>query len=317
LVELMRALLVCVLLCPALATASPRRWAIGEIRVEGELAPGERAALEERAWRALSLALPTDAWVAPHEAVVQAFAESPSLRGCAEDRCSLALGDRLGVERLVTVRLDRRGRDWTARLLAFAVDAAEVAGTLEVPCAGCDADALLDAFARAAAPLLRDERPRRLCTLTVTAAPGATVRVDTVPLGPAPFAHTVTAGRHTVAVDAGAAEVDCPAGAARAVALGSTARPRRWRLALGIGAALLALGSVAGLATAAAYHDRPACDDARCAYRYDATAGIAVGAVGVAAFGEATVLLLVTSRRSSPAVRASAATGGLGVAGEF
>jgi hypothetical protein len=331
----MRALVVLLLLWSALAAASPRRWAIGEIRVEGDFVPDERAAIEERTWRALTLALPTDAFLAPHESVARALTDAPGLRGCADDRCNLALGDRLGVERLITVRVERRGRDWTARLLAFAVDAAEVAGTLELPCAGCDADGLLAAFARAAAPLLRDERPRPLCALTVTAAPGATVRVDTVALGEAPFAHSVAAGRHTVAVDAPAAhaEVDCPAGGTRTVRLGA-ARPghgpsaRAWRLGLGVSAAVLATGSLAVLATTAAYHDRPACDGARCAYRYDATTGIALSAVGVAAFGAAALALLVTARRpasargsslagvaSSPMV--GPAAGGLALAGSF
>jgi hypothetical protein len=321
----MRALVLLLAVCPSLAVASPRRWAIGEIRVEGELAPEERAAVEERAWRALSLALPTDALLAPHESVARALAEAPSLRGCSEDRCSLALGDRLGVERLVTVRIERQGRDWTARLLAFAVDAAQVAGTLELPCAGCDVDALLLAFSRATAPLLRDERPRPLCALTVTAAGGATVGVDTVPLGAAPFAHSVAAGRHTVAVvdergrPAAAkaqVEIDCPAGGARTVHLEEprAARPsttRGWRLGLGAAAALLAGGSVAGLGTAAAYHDRPACDAARCAYRYDASAGIAVAAVGVAGFGAVAAALLATARRrQTPRAGAGSPTDG-------
>ncbi len=322
----MRALLVFLVLWPALAAASPRRWAIGEIRVEGDVGDAERPAIEERAWRALALALPTDAMVTPNEAVTQALAETPALRGCADDRCSLALGDTLHVERLVTARVERRGRDWTARLLAYAVDAAEVAGTLELPCTGCDVDGLLAAFARAAAPLLRDGKTRPLCLLTVQAPAGATVHVDTVALGTAPFAHTVAAGRHTVALDAPAAqaEIDCPAGSARTVRLGATAAPpparsraRAWKLGLGGVAAALALGSLASLATAAAYHHRDACDGGgRCAWRYDATTGIAVGAVGVAVFGGAAAALFATARRE-PALTIAPAPGGVAVGGRF
>jgi hypothetical protein len=335
----MRALVMLVALWPALAVASPRRWAIGEIRVEGEVADGERPAIEERAWRALTLALPTDALVAPHAAVAEALAEAPALRGCTDDRCSLALGDRLRVERLVTARVERRGRDWTARLLAYAVDAAEVAGTLELPCAGCDVDGLLAAFARAAAPLLRDGKMRPLCLLTVQAPPGTTVRVDTVALGTAPFAHTVAAGRHTVAADlpsapaeparsaapakpAEPAEIDCPDGGARTVRLSGPgpaprSRARAWKLGLGGAAAALALGSLAGLATAAAGHDRgEACDAGRCAYRDDATAGIALGAVGVAAFGAAAAVLFATARRDR-ALAIGATPGGVAVTGSF
>jgi hypothetical protein len=288
----------------SLASAAPRRWAIGEIRVEGDLDEAARAAVEERTWRALSLALPTDALLAPHDAVAGALAATPALRGCADDRCSLALGDRLSVERLITVRIERRGDGWTAHLLSFAVDAAQVAGTLELPCPGCSADALMDAFARAAAPLLRDERARELCTLTVTAPAGAAVSVDTVALGEAPFAHTVAAGRHTVAAAGAQAEIDCPAGAARTLRLGGSgnAARRQWQVGLGAGAVVLAAGSLAGLITAAAYQDRAACDG-RCAYRYDATAGIVLGAVGVAVFGAAAVALFATARR--PAARAA------------
>ncbi len=287
----------------ATALAAPRRWAIGEIRVEGDVDEAARAAVEERAWRALSLALPTDALLAPHDAVAAALAATPALRGCAEDRCSLTLGDRLSVERLITVRIERRHDGWTAHLLSFAVDAAQVAGTLELPCPGCSADALMDSFARAAAPLLRDERNRPLCTLTVAAPTGAAVSVDTVALGAAPFAHSVAAGRHTVAAAGARAEIDCAAGAARTVTLGAAAAgaTSRRTLALGLGAtaAGLAAGSLAGLVTAGAYDDRAACSG-RCGYRYDTTIGIALGAVGVAAFMAAAAALLVTARKPAP-----------------
>lgn len=308
------------------ASAAPRRWAIGEIRVEGDLDEAARAAVEERSWRALSLALPTDALLAPHDAVAAALAATPGLRGCADDRCSLALGDRLGVERLITVRIERRGDGWTAHLLSFAVDAAQVAGTLELPCPGCSADALMDAFAQAAAPLLRDERTRPLCTLTVTAPAGVAVSVDTVVLGDAPFAHTVAAGRHTVAAAGAQAEIDCAAGASRAVQLaGSGGSSRRtWQMGLGAAAVALAGGSLAGLITAAAYQDRAACDG-RCAFRYDATTGIVLGAVGVAVFGAAAAALFAIAHRpashaaaTGPRERALASpAGGLTLVGSF
>ena len=284
------------------ATAAPRRWAIGEIRVEGDVDAAARASVEERAWRALSLALPTDALLAPHDAVAAAFAATPALRGCAEDRCSLQLGDRLAVERLITVRIERRGDGWTAHLLSFAVDAAQVAGTLELPCPGCSADALMDNFAHAAAPLLRDERERPLCTLSVVAPAGAAVSVDTVALGDAPFSHTVAAGRHTIAAAGAQAEIDCAAGSARTVTLGGASAgggSSRRPLALGFGAtsAVLAAGSLAGLAVAGAYDDRAACSG-RCGYRYDTTVGIALGTVGVVVFTAGAIALLVTARKA-------------------
>ena len=316
------------------ASAAPRRWAIGEIRVEGDVDEAARASVEERAWRALSLALPTDALLAPHDAVAAALAATPALRGCAEDRCSLTLGDRLSVERLITVRIERRNDGWTAHLLSFAVDAAQVAGTLELPCPGCSADALMDNFARAAAPLLRDERDRPLCTLIVAAPAGASVSVDTVALGEAPFSHTVAAGRHTVAAAGAQAELDCAAGAARTVTLGAVAAgaTSRRTLMLGLGAtsAVLAAGSFAGLITAAAYDDRAVCSG-RCGFRYDTTVGIALGAVGVAAFTAAAVALLVVARKpaaaraslgaraftSPPAATVAPAATAFGLAGSF
>jgi hypothetical protein len=133
----------------------------------------------------------------------------------------------------------------------------------------------------------------------------------------------VAAGRHTVSVDApaGPAEVDCPDGGARTVSVAAAAprppsRARAWKLGLGGAAAALALGSLAGLVTAAAYHHRDACDGERCAYRYDATAGIALGAVGVAAFGGAAAALLAAARRE-PVVTIAPASDGVALVGRF
>jgi hypothetical protein len=81
-------------------------------------------------------------------------------------------------------------------------------------------------------------------------------------------------------------------------------------LALGATAGGLALGGVAGLGTAAAYHDRPACDGGRCAYRYDATAGLVVGATAAVLLGGAAVWLLVSAgwpTAASGTIRVSAA----------
>ena len=49
----------------SLLMAAPRHYAIGEIRVEGELDGNQRHDVEERAWRTLALLLPSDATLAP------------------------------------------------------------------------------------------------------------------------------------------------------------------------------------------------------------------------------------------------------------
>jgi hypothetical protein len=311
----MKALVI--LLLPSLLMAAPRRYAIGEIRLEGELDDAERRDVEERAWRTLGLLLPADATLAPDEAVKRALSEHAELRGCGDDRCNLALGDRLGVERLITLRIERHDEAWTARLLDYAVDAAQVAGTLEVPCRGCDVTALFDTLARAFTALLRSDRPHPLCTLKVASqpVPGA-VAVDAVPVGRTPFAHTIVAGRHTVTVEEerftrGQTEVDCPAGgtqemefrlsAERSMVVARPGRncrpPRRALLAAGSASSVLFGAAAAGLAVAAAYDGRAACDWPRCAFRYDTTTSISIAATAVVVFGAAGVTFLATGLR--------------------
>jgi hypothetical protein len=304
------------LLMPSRVAAAPRRYAIGEIRVEGDVAGAERRDVEERAWRTLALLLPADATLAPEDAVERALARVPELRGCGDDRCNLQLGDRLGVERLITLRIERRDEAWTARLLDYAVDAAQVAGTLEVPCRGCDVTALFDALGRAFASLVGSDVSRPLCRLAVASRPvAATVAVDAVPLGRAPWSHTIAAGRHTITVDEaqfarGQAEVDCPSGGVQDLAFtlsaersfavaheGHAMRPRRALVAIGATSAVLFGAAVAGLAVAGAYDGRPACEGPRCAFRYDTDPAVAVAAVAVVVFGAAGVSLLATGLR--------------------
>lgn len=311
---MMRALVI--LLLPSLVWAAPRRYAIGEIRVEGDLSALERHDVEERAWRTLALLLPTDASLAPDDAVKRVLGGRTDLRGCGDDRCNLELGDRLGVERLLTLRIEHGGDAWTARLLDYAVDAAQVAGTLEFPCRGCNVDALFDGLGRAFTSLVKTDAARPLCALKVASRPvDAMVAVDAVPLGRAPFAHSIAAGRHTIAVEhesfaRGQTEIDCPPSGAqdlvftlsaeRSFAVVRTAhdRPsRRALLAAGGASAILFGAAVAGLAVAASYDGKPACDGPRCAFTYDTTPSIAVAAVGVVLFGAAAVALLVTGSR--------------------
>jgi hypothetical protein len=306
-----------VLLFPSLLLAAPRHYAIGEIRVEGVLGERDRQDVEERAWRTLALLLPSDAALAPDDAVKRALAEHAELRGCGDDRCNVALGDRLGVERLITLRIEHRDGGWTARLLEYAVDAAQVAGTLEVPCRDCDVTALFDGLSRAFAGLVRADGARPLCTVAISSQPGrGVVAVDAVPLGRVPFTHTISAGRHTISVEdpglaRGQIEVDCPASAAQdlvftlgaehsfAMARDKHGRhqARRTLVAAGIASSILVGAAVAGLGVAAAYDGRAACDGQRCAFRYDTTAGIAVAAAAVVVLGAAGVTLLATGLR--------------------
>jgi hypothetical protein len=311
----MRALVI--LLLPSLLMAAPRRYAIGEIQIEGDLGPATRRDVEERAWRTVGLLLPPDATLAPDEAVERVLGEHSELRGCGDDRCNLALGDRLGVERLITLRIEHYDAAWTARLLDYAVDVAQVAGTLEVPCRDCDVAALFDGVARAFAGLLHSDGAHALCTLKVASQPVAGgLAVDAVPLGRTPFAHTIAAGRHTLTVEAehfarGNTEVDCPVGGTRdvlftlalersfAVARESRGeRSSRRALVAGGGVSSALFGAaVAGLAVAGVYDGRAACDGPRCAFRYDTTPSLAVAAAAMVVFGAAGVTLLTLGLR--------------------
>jgi hypothetical protein len=310
----MKALII--LLLPSLLMAAPRRYAIGEIRVEGELDDHQRRDVEERAWRTVGLLLPAEATLAPDDAVKRALAEHAELRGCGDDRCNLALGDRLAVERLITLRIEHHGGAWTARLLDYAVDAAQVAGTLEVPCRDCEVTALFDELGRAFAGLVRSDGTHALCALEVASAPVAgALAVDAVPLGRTPFVHTIAAGRHTIAVEAehfarGQAEVDCPAGgtqnlvftlsAERSFAVTRAAHrgpARRALVAAGSASSVLFGAAVAWLAVAGAYDGHAACDGPRCAFRYDTTASIGVAAAAVVVFGAAGVTFLAMGLR--------------------
>jgi hypothetical protein len=302
------------LILPSAASAGARRYAIGEIRVEGDVGERERHDVEESAWRTLALLLPTDATLAPDDAVRRALNGRPELRGCGDDRCMLALGDGLGVERIITLRIEKRDGGWTARLLDYAVDAAQVAGTLELPCPGCDATALFDRLGRAFTSMLAAEATRPLCKLQVSSQPpSGVVAVDAVPLGRVPFAHTIAAGRHTITVDApefarGQAEIDCPAAGAQDLAFTLSAdhsvvrqkdRGGPRAAFVGAGATSLALAglAVAGLAVAGVYDGRPACDDSRCAFRYDTGIAIGVSAAAVVVFGVGGVTLLALGAR--------------------
>jgi hypothetical protein len=313
----------------ASASAATPRFALERINFIGNASPAERKLLDDRVWDTVEFLLSERGFELVHrEDLVVELAEHPELKGCTEPRCRMRLGDLSHAERVLSVRITRSGPakkgDWSVKIEQFAVAAARVLPSSEVPCNSCTADELIGDLSHALDPLLKAPTPTAVCRLTVaTEPPGATVRVDGMPLGETPFMHTVEAGRHAIEVErAGgppaSSSVDCAAGGKELVSLdlkpavpaqvmAAQPAPRRSWALKGVGAGLLALGAAGVIAGAVdlSLDGKGNCDKAagqkQCPQLYDTrTAGLALTVVGaLAVAGGVTVLVLDALRKPS------------------
>jgi hypothetical protein len=335
---------------------APKKYAVRDMKIEGNASDAERKLLTERVWNSIELTLADRRDELVHaEEVERVLGERPPLRECYEKHCLLQLGDLVKANRLLSIRITRSGAegqkgDWMVRILDFAVDSGHLQGPYDVPCNSCTADELVGDLAHSLIPVFNSDESVPLCTLKVdTAPPGGTVLVDTTELGKAPFAHTIAAGRHTVAVSAegyaaGQTDVDCPAGASqnmlftlsasgtssRLVSDGGEKPAHRSPVLKIVGGALLALGAAGVIsgAVAIARDGNQACDRApgqtQCSQVYD-TNGLGIGliAAGSVAVVGGVVALVVDAMKGrqaaavTPTAAVSANGGVFGLSGTF
>jgi hypothetical protein len=321
-----------VVLCASLAQGAPKRVALHQIKVTGNASDEERKLLDERIWMAVELLASDRGYDLVHrEDFIAAQHENPDVKHCDEPRCNLKLGDFLGAERLIVVRVARSGPpgrgDWQMRIEQLAVPTAIALPPVEMSCPLCTADKVVGDLTKALEPLLATKPPPPLCTLELTSEPaGADVEVNGMVLGQTPFTHTFAPGHHEVAMSRtgslpGHSSVECTQGQSQHVsvtllptpaAAPVAERPPSRSPALKIvGATLLVLG-VAGVAAGAAelaVDGQPSCKlpagQRQCPQLYDTgTTGAALTAVGALAIAGGVATLVVDALRK-PKLRAA------------
>jgi hypothetical protein len=318
---------------PQKTERKPRRYAVRAIRVGGDATDEDKAALARDMGNAIEFVIVgnnRDDLVRPDEAARIEDAH-PRLKGCLEPRCNLEFGDVARAQRVMWIDITRKGppgpkADWNVAVSQFAVDSLRDLGTAEMPCQACSRDELLGNFNKFLDPLFSNEPPALpLCTLKIaTDPPGATVQFDSVPVGEAPFAHTVAAGSHRVAADKAdfaraGADVECPAESTQNLLLGLghsrevAAAPvekvaPRHSLALQIvGGALLAVGAAGVIsgAVALSMDGKGSCSlsggHTQCKDLYDTgTEGAALVGAGAAAMVGGVITLVLDAARARP-----------------
>jgi hypothetical protein len=194
---------------PAKVERKPRRFAVRAIHVGGNAGDDDRATLAREVGNAIEFVIAgsnRDDLVRAEEGLAVEAAH-PGLKGCLTARCNLEFGDLVHAERLLWIDIARSGGpgkgDWKVTVSQFAVDSLRSLGSAELPCAACSREDLVGAINRFLDPLFKNEPPPLpLCKLKVVSRPpGATVLVGGEPVGEAPFEHTLSAGRHRVAVE--------------------------------------------------------------------------------------------------------------------
>lgn len=322
----------------ALAARAPRkvvrRFAIHQLRVDGNVSELDRKILEKEVRNAVEFVIAgsNGDYLAHEEDVVPVLALSPELKTCFDAACTVRLGDLLKVQRMLSIVITRSGAmpkgEWIVKVSQFAVDSVRSLGTAELPCHNCTRDELVGDFNRFLDPLFKGEpEALPLCSLKVSSRPpGANVVLDATTVGVTPFEHSITAGKHVVAVEKtgfarGEADLECPASTVQntvfALTEGLTQLVRQEPIrepvhhspALKIvGGALLVLGAAGVIAGAIdlARDGKGTCDltngHTQCPSTYDTgptgAALVGVGAVGVVG---GIVALAIDAVRGRPA----------------
>jgi hypothetical protein len=119
-----------------------RRFAIRELKIDGQLSGAEQKLLADSFANAIALHAAFHGVMIEDSRVEKLFAERPYLKDCLERSCHLEVGDRLGADRLIFVRIERKDNasaraDWEIRVMNFAVDAVKVVDAQTMPCNAC------------------------------------------------------------------------------------------------------------------------------------------------------------------------------------
>jgi hypothetical protein len=325
-----------------------RKYALRDVRVEGNATPAEKKLLEERILTTVELLIGEKGNEMAHtEEVTAALYRAPHLKSCFDVRCGAELGDMLKADKILSIGVERSGAagkgDWMVRVWHFDVRSLKVGASVDLPCKACDAQTVVGDLSHSLGPALQTEAGT-MCTVKVTSKPeGAVVALSGTPVGVTPFQHTVMPGKHKISVEKegfshGEDEVDCPPGSMQNMSFALTpgggsvhqeAPPKRSPVLKIVGATLIVLGA-AGVAAGAAelYLDGKgtctlAAGQTQCKEVYDTkTIGGALVGVGAAGIVAGIVTLVVDGVRGKPSkvtadVRLGPSSGFVGVRGSF
>jgi hypothetical protein len=334
------------------AHKQPRRFALRDLRVEGNATADERKLLTERVFSTVELMVSDqgDELVHPED-VIAGMAGHADWKTCFDARCGLEVGEALKVDKVLSIGIERSGAqpkgEWTVRIWHFDVRSLRVLPSTDLPCHACTAEEVLGDLSHSLEPVLKSAAVP-VCTLKIAARPeGSKVSIDATPMGEAPFTHTIAAGRHEISVERkgfsrGEDAVDCPAGSSQSVVFALTEgvglvrreeapapTGKRSPALKALGASLLVLG-VAGIAAGAAelaIDGKGTCSlssgRTQCKEVYDTgAAGAALVALGGVAVVGGAITFVVDAMRARPSrvqadVRVGPQTAYAGVRGSF
>jgi hypothetical protein len=336
--KLQSILLFSSLLCGATAAAKQRgpearqhRFAIREVRIDGQISDADRKALSTSIANAVALHAAFHGTMIEDSLVEKLFDERPYLRECFERACHLEVGDRLGADRLIFVRVERKPSssaraDWELRFMSFGVDALRVVDTQTMPCNACTVSEVVNDSSNTLKAFFNNDPPTPLCKLKVSSRPpDGEVILDGSKVGSTPFEHSVAAGRHSIVLQKegfakGETEIECAPGHGqdmtftlstdRSTAISTIIAPtsraepvdRRplFRVLGGISLGLAVAGAIIAVTSGALHNQQEDCIDGRCLTHRNGIPGIAAGTVAFGVFGAVGITLLVKSRRPSP-----------------